>query len=208
MDICSCPRKALAKGWFDGGQASLFPLSTSIFASVVLSSVPQFIWLVFGNIWDNYCLKHYFLTCYSLQWICRLPQSYLLYCCCLRFCFGSLRLAERKKTYQPMNFKSHGKPFPEVVKIVSYTRLWKDQFCFFCNVQCIRKKVCLDSLVFRLLLITAKLLNYNRFVIRPCASAPSVVSCDVKLWSAMQILPEWRMSKACQTWRLFLGLRY
>lgn len=170
----------------------------------MLSSVSQFIWLVFGNIWDNfYCLKHYFLLCYSLQWICRLAQSYLLYCCCLRFCFGSLLLAGRK-TYQPMNFKSHGKAFPEVVKIVSYTRLWKDQFCFFCNVQCIRKKVCLDSLVFWLLLITAKVLNYNRIVIKLCASASSVVSCDVKLRSTMQILPEWRMSKLVRHGDYFL----
>lgn len=80
------------------------PFLQDIFTSVVFSSAHQFIWLIFGNIGDNfYCLKHDFLLCYGLHWICRPAQIYILFRCCLRFCFGSLLLAGRKKTYQPMN---------------------------------------------------------------------------------------------------------
>lgn len=82
-----------------------FPFLTRHFHFCCVELCSSVIWPVFGNIGDNfYCLKHDFLLCFSSQWICRLAQIYFLFCCCLRFCFGGLLLAGRKKTYQPMNF--------------------------------------------------------------------------------------------------------
>lgn len=92
----------------------------------------------------------------------------VLVACCLQ---------EERKHIRPWTCKIMESHLLKVIKIGSYTRLWKDQFYSFYNVQCIRKKVCLDSLVLWLSLIAAKVLNHNRFVIRSCESAPFVVSC-------------------------------
>lgn len=145
-----------------------------------------------------------FTSCFAVAW------GFVLVACCLQ---------EERKCISPWTSKVM-ESFPEIIKIVPYTRLWKDQFCSFYDVQCIRRKVCSDSFVFWLPLIAAKVSYYNRFVTRCCVSAPFAVSCYAS-WKVGQqcryCLSEERLRlvrhggkflvwDTCNYWALFLML--